>query len=157
MKKYLVILIALVVLLTGCGKKEEEKKFERPKTLGNENNVVIEYKSIAGSVAGSPTDRIVIYTDKKADIEHTDKISEAENRKRTVILSEKEYQEIIDLAFQERFMTLNNNLTTEQTEGGSVEYITIYYDKTSRKVGGQNIENETFKKLEKLIIKLEEK
>ena len=54
-------------------------------------------------------------------------------------------------------MTLNNNLTTEQTEGGSVEYITIYYDKTSRKVGGQNIENETFKKLEKLIIKLEEK
>lgn len=157
MKKYLIVLIAFVVLVTGCGKKEDEKKFKRPEKLGNENNVVIEYESIAGSVAGSPTDRIVIYTDKKADIEHTDKLVEAENRKKTVTLSEEEYQEIIDLAFQEKFMTLKTDLTTEQTAGGSVEYITIYYDKTSREVGGQNIEDETFKKLEKLIIKLDEK
>lgn len=155
MKKYLVILVALLLVVTGCGKKEE--KFKKPEKIGNSDGLVLEYESISGSVQGSPTDKISIYTDKRMILEHTNKVFEEENSSKKVYLTEKEYQDFMDIAFSKDFLNLDKNLTTTETEGGSVRYITVYYDDTSFATGGQNIHNDTFKKLEKLLLSYEEK
>lgn len=149
MKKYLVVFVALLLVLTGCGKKKEE--FKKPEKIGNEDNVVLVYEISNGSVAGAPTTETTVYKDKNMTIKHTNKMFEEENSEKTITLSEQDYQKIIDFAFSEDFMTLDKDLTSELTEGGSVYYITIYYDGTSHCVGGQNVKNETFDKLETII------
>ncbi len=150
MKKYLVILVALVVVITGCGKKEE--KFKKPEKLGNEEGLVLYYEDIAGSVAGSPTSKISLYTDKRMVFEHTDKMITENNTSKTITLTEEEYKKITDSAFSEEFLTLNKDLTSMETAGGVVYYITVYYDNTSFTTGGQNINDKTFNNLKDLLV-----
>lgn len=149
MKKYLVILIAALLVLTGCGKKEEKVN---GKKIGNTDGLVLKYESIAGSVVGSPTDRILIYKDKKMILEHTNDAYAEENSSLTIDLTEQQYQDVIEIAFSEKFLGLAKDLTSMETAGGLVNYITVYYDDTSFTTGGQHITNTTFNSLEELLL-----
>ncbi len=154
MKKVLIFVAVALLLITGCGKKEEEK---RPKKIGNADGIVLKYRSIVGSVAGSPTSIITIYTDQRMVLEHTDKSVEEANTSKTITLTDQQYEEVINMAFSKEFLNLPEDLTTMETAGGSVEYITVYYDDTLFQVGGQYIKNSTFTKLEDLLLSYREK
>lgn len=146
MKKSLIILVLLLVVIVGCGKKEE--KFEKPEKIGNSDGLVLVYEDIRASVKNSPKHIISLYSDKRLVIETTNLDGFQEKH-----LSDREYQEIIDFAFSKEFMTLNKDLTFKETEGGTTSYITIYYDSTSRRVGGENVKNGTFSELINLLEK----
>ncbi len=146
MKKYFLIFLVAILIITGCSKKED--KVELPKKIGNEDNVVLIYEEIQASVENSPTYKITLYNDKKLikGWSHLDGFS-------TINLSDEFYQEIIDIAFSKEFLGLDKDISSSKTVGGSSYYITLYYDGKVFKTGGTDIQNKYFKELEELLKK----
>lgn len=72
---------------------------------------------------------------------------------KTKKLSDKEYNEIISVAFSKDFKKLDKDLSTDVMDGYN-SYITVYYkDGTSFKTGGLVPDNKTYEKLVNLLEK----
>lgn len=140
MKKYLVIVLLALFVITGCGSKKEEDK--KP----NDNGVVVFYKSypMHGTVESMENYYYVeLSTDKKlkTGYANTDKIEEK-------YLTDEKYNEIIDYAFSKKFISLSKDISDNMVADGTRSSIIIYYsDGTSFTTGGANPNNKVYNKL----------
>lgn len=144
MKRYLVVILLAVLVITGCGiKKDEEKKIK-------DSGVVVFYKTypMHGTVESMENYRYVeLYSDKtlKSGTANTDEFEEKK-------LSDEEYKEIVDYAFSKKFTSLDKDISDNRVSDGINSSITIYYnDGTSFTTGGANPNNKTYSKLVNLL------
>ncbi len=160
MKKGLIIVITLLVLLTGCGTNKEPNSNSNSNTntvtkYGNEEGLIIQYERYATtadreeytvSVTNAEDKKIILYS---LSYFEDGKIHSKSSYKE---LSDEEYKKIESLAFSKEFLELNSDLTGFETEGGHTSYITVYYNDTSFRTGGQNIENKLYDELVELLL-----
>ena len=133
MKKLLIMVVACLLLITGCNLKKEETIKE------NENGNVIVYKRYSNYGAEEEMSNyyyITVTSDKKIT---WGKIKSDIKSKE---LTDKEYQEIIDMAFTQSFKDIGTDISDESVLDGYSSYITLYYnDGEEFKTGGLNPNN----------------
>lgn len=70
------------------------------------------------------------------------------------VLSESQYNEIINLAFGDKFNKMPDDIGNKRIMDGSRKYVNVYYQNgLSRKIGGVNPKNDTFEQLVDLLLK----
>ena len=143
MKKYLILLICMLVLVTGCSFKKEEVP---SKDLAID--LVLTYEARAAqSTEWDPKYEVNLF----ADHYMTSTYTNTEGFK-TVELTDEQYQEIIDYISSEKFTSLSSDLSDELLADGTYSSITIYYnDNTTFKVGGYNVNNDVYNELVNMI------
>ena len=144
MKKALVVVVMVsVLLLTGCFSSKLE-----PAT----SEKVLEYTRSSNYGTLEDTKNyyfITVYANKKIV---SGRINDTEYKEKT--LTDKEYQEVMDLAFTSSFKNMGSDISDNSIMDGSSQYITLYYaDGTTFKTGGLN---PTKKEFTKVANKLEE-
>ncbi len=141
MKKYVVVILLFLLVITGCGKQG------LPKQIGNQDGLVLVYEDSNISLKNSPTYKISLYNDKRIISEYSE-----QGNSYIINLSEEDYQKILETAFSEKFLDLAKNITSMETEGGSTYSVTLYYNGKTFTTGGQNIEEKEFIKLQELLV-----
>ena len=142
-KLLLIVLLTSILLITGCRSKIE------PTT----SDIVLEYTSSTNFGTLEDTQNyyyITVYADKKII---SGRAKEDNFKEKT--LSDKDYNELIDLAFSSSFKDMGSNISDNSIMDGSSQYITVYYaDGTSFKTGGLNPTKEEFTKVEEKLREL---
>ncbi len=146
MKKFIVVLVFISLCVIGCGKKEEPKK--QIETYGNSEGIVITYHGGPAGVENPVYQEATLRTDKSIQIGKSN-----EDGFKTVSLTQSQYDEILEEAFGEKFLSLKSEDIGEEVEGGYYERITLYYDGKTFTVGGSNIRNKTFQNVKNMLLK----
>lgn len=142
MKKYLVIILLLVLFLTGCINKKHEIQYG----LGNQD-IVISYRERNGNTPDSIEYQVDLFNTKVIRYGYSN-----EDGFKSVDLNNEQYNEIIKYAFSDEFKNLDHELGKDE---GTYESMTLYYDYKQFKVSGYDIDNETFIKLKNLLLNYE--
>ena len=140
-----VILVILIILIIVQNKKEKDI------TIQGNGNLIIEYTNEPQSIMNSK--RIIrIYDNKGVEfaLENSDVV-------RTKFISDEEYQNIINLAFSKKILSLEGkDISNSNVLDGYWTYITIYTENSKGiRIGGSNPSNKEFNKLVRLIRDLE--
>lgn len=140
-----VILVILIILIIVQNKKEKDI------TIQGNGNLIIEYTNEPQSIMNSK--RIIrIYDNKGVEFarENSDVV-------RTKFISDEEYQNIINLAFSKKILSLEGkDISNSNVLDGYFTYITIYTENSNGiRIGGSNPSNKEFNKLVRLIRDLE--
>lgn len=141
MKKFWIVFVAILLLVVGCGKKE--KKEDNNYSYGREEDgLVISYQDTQSGVENPVTFNIQLYNNQKMTLSYSN-----EDGFKDIILTDVQYEEILNLAFQDSFLQLKSGDIGEQVEGGSYERLSLYYSNKSLILSGSNISNQTFRQI----------
>ncbi len=151
-KKVIISIVVLVLLFisTGCTSKNIVRS--------GHGDMVLEYtsQSLYGTMEDSNNIYYIrLYDDKTINVGNN-------NTNQKVDVDFETYQKIINYAFSSSFVNLNEDLSDKGVMDGSKQFITLYFeDGSSKKIGGNNPSNKSFKKLYKMLVEacedLEEK
>lgn len=138
----LLVLFALVILSVACNKKKNNNVIIKE----GKGNLIIEYTSSAQELANS-TYYIKIYDNKKIRYGR-----EEDKNDKSKTIKDKDYQEIINIAFSDKFLSLEGkDISNKNVLDGYYKYITIYDNKKEIRIGGSNPSNKYYNELESLI------
>lgn len=167
MKKYLIVFVILLMIVTGCSTTNQETSNSNSNSknvsvtkYGNEEGIIAQYERYSSTADREEYTITVTNAEGKKSLLYSTVSFDGEklhSKSSVKILSDEEYQEIEDLAFSKDFLQLDGDLTTMETEGGATKYITVYYNGTSFRTGGQNIDSKVFTLLEEKLLSYEEK
>ena len=133
----LIVLLVLIIINVACDKKKNNNVVKEGK-----GDLIIEYTSSPQELANT-TYYIRIYDNKKVRYG-----MEGEKKDKRKTLSDQEYQDIINLAFSKKVLSLEGkDISNSMVLDGYFEYITIYDNKKEIRIGGSNPSNKYFNKL----------
>ena len=164
MKKGLIIVTLLLVFLTGCGTKSSSNTNSNSQDVtvtkyGNEEGLILQYERYSTTAEREEYTVSVTNAEGKRTILYSlsyFKDGQIHSKSSYKDLSEEEYKKIERIAFSKDFLSLDSDLTEYQTAGGDTSYITVYYNDTSFRTGGQHIDNSLYKELEQLLLSHED-
>lgn len=142
MIKYLLTILSIflttISYYTNISSVEEKYKLD---------GLIIEYSNISTSINNSPVYEIKLYADKYITYGVKDS-----NEIKKVKLSDIEYNEIVNYAFSNRFLSLKKGLTDPNVLDGSYSSIILYANgKEIYSNGGDNVTNRIYNKLVNLL------
>ncbi len=135
-----ILLIASILMLCSCNK-------EGGTIRTGEGNLIIEYTNVVQMLANNES-FVRIYDNRK--VEYGNKY---EDNTKEFILEEEKYNEIVNLAFSKKVLSLEGkDLSDPNVLDGYYRYITLYTeDGKEIRIGGSNPSNKTFNSLVSLI------
>ncbi len=136
------MIIICSLFITGC--KSKSKNLLEP---AKEGEIIVYDQSIAFGSQEDEYDFYYIKVTADKQIIWGKAVSGEEGFK---VLTEDEYQSLIDIAFSKNFKNMNSDISDKSVIDGYSAYITIYYsDGTVYEVGGLNPNSEKYNKLVK--------
>ena len=143
MRKIILVIVLLILIVINIISDNRSKNNDVKEGKGD---LLIEYTSSAQELANS-TYYIRVYDNKKIRYG-----MEGEKKDKRKKLSDKEYQEIINIALSKKFLALEGkDIADKNVLDGYYEYITVYEGKKEVRIGGSNPANKYFNKLVKLL------
>lgn len=125
---------------------------ENPIDINGDGNMIIEYTEEPQALMNSMR-YIRIYDNKKVEFgrQESDVV-------RTKTISDEKYNEIINIAFSKKFLSLEGkDISDSRVLDGYFTYITVYTENSKGvRIGGSNPSQKTFNKLVRLIEDLKE-
>lgn len=142
MKKYLIVLLVLILLVTGCSLFNKEKE---NKELAKD--VILSYRLSTTESFDQPYYEVNVYADK-----HMTKTYSNTEGWSEVKLTDEQFQEIVDYINRDDFLSLKQDLSLAVISDGEYSEVIVYYaDGTSFSVEGYEITDPVFKGLIELL------
>lgn len=145
MKKYLIVILCLIALLTGCSTKETKSLVEKKLSDG----LILSYQANTSGLESEPYYEIKVYAGKYITYGYSNLDGFSE-----VKLTDEQYQEIVNYIESKEFLSLDNDISNNNAVSEKYSRIVIYYnDYTNLSIGGTNISDETYLGLVSLLEK----
>ena len=143
MKRYLVVIVCLLTLVTGCLSNKDNSLVK--KELSDET--ILTYKSGESGIESGDYDIINVYADKHITYGHSTSKSLL-----NINLTDEEYQKIVNYIESDDFLSLSTDISNPNEEKNNYSQIVVYYNNyTNFTVGGTNIDNEIYLGLVELL------
>lgn len=143
MKKYLIVIVGLLILLTGCLANEDNSLVKKELS----DNIILSYKSNKTGLDSEPYYEIYVYADKYITYGYSNLDGFSQ-----VNLTDEQYQEIVNYITSDNFLKLSSDISNPNAEKENYSQIVVYYNNyTNFTVSGTNIDNATYLGLVELL------
>lgn len=156
MKKLIVISLMTVFWLSGCSEKinfVEEGPFVKMIFRSNSEEYYLDH--YPGIITVSHDGELRVFTEEVRNL-WTDEVEVEIGEDPPTVelqLSENEVKEIKKVITKNDFLSLDENLTDDGVQDGSMTHITVYMEDGEYRVGGANVSDERFRTIYKAIFK----